>query len=144
MSKIKCFFLEDTGKTTKEDGFGPGIYRRADTNEEMTLIDAPAGAMWFGVWYGGRGDYRLCKPQLQYPLIVKLPNGHDWIIDSQSSNCGIPDDRKQERHHCWIIEGTAPPDISVSKNGITCRAGGGSIQAGNYHGFLRNGYLEEC
>ncbi len=92
--------------------------------------------MWFADWYED-----LFNPQLEYSLIVKTPGG-DWHVDGQSSNCGIPEDNRQKNHHCWIIEGTHPPEITVSKNGITCIAGGGSIAIDNYHGFLCNGYLE--
>jgi hypothetical protein len=62
------------------------------------------------------------------------------MIDSRASNCTLPNDRE---HKCWIRHGT-PPDLTVDKNGKTCAAGAGSIQLGNYHGFLRNGHLEEC
>jgi hypothetical protein len=138
--RIKCFFLEATDKYKKlSEKHSSAIFRRADTGEEMTLDEAPAGAMWYGDWYGKT----IWTPQLEWVLIVKLPNGFHWVIDSQASNCTIPEDRQQKKHHCWIIEGTIP-DITVSKNGTTCGAGAGSIQAGNYHGFLRNGYLEEC
>jgi hypothetical protein len=41
-------------------------------------------------------------------------------------------------HKCWIRHGKAPL-ITVDKNGVTCGAGTGSIAAGDYHGFLRNG-----
>lgn len=145
MNRIKCFFVEDTGCETEwRDMPGGGrtksrIYRRTDTGEEIeNLNELPSGAMWFADWY----DNAYCVPQLAHVLVVKTPGG-DWIVDSQSSNCTMPDDRKQEKHHCWIIEGNLP-NITVSKNGVTCRAGAGSILCGSYHGFLRNGYLEEC
>lgn len=69
---------------------------------------------------------------------VKTPGGC-WIIDSMCSNCG----RKTEVHHCWCRHGE-PPNLTVDKNGDTCNAGAGSIQCGNYHGFLRNGHLEDA
>lgn len=117
--------------------FTESIYHRTDTGEEMTIRDAPAGAMWYAWWH----DY-FCTPQNNdHALVVKTPGG-EWIVDSQSSNCTMPDDRKQEHHHCWIRHG-AVPDITVDKQGATCGAGAGSIQCGNYHGFLRNGYLED-
>lgn len=34
--------------------------------------------------------------------------------------------------------------ITVDKNGTTCAAGAGSISAGPYHGFLRNGQLVDA
>lgn len=71
-------------------------------------------------------------------LVVRLPNGHDWCIDSRCNNCTRPNDNA---HRCWIRHGE-PPNITVDKNGVTCSAGGGSIQSGDFHGFLRNGVLE--
>lgn len=112
------------------------LYRRVDTGEEMTLRDAPPGAMWYADWL----DWAHV-PQLEHNLVVRTPGG-EWDIDSQASNCTIPEDSKQEKHHCWIIHGQ-PPDITVDKAGVTCLAGAGSIQCGDYHGFLRNGYLED-
>ncbi len=113
------------------------VYRRADTGEEMTLHDTPAGAMWYYPY----GD-RFQVPQDEHNLVVKTPGG-DWQIDSQANNCGMSDDGRQEKHHCWIRHGI-PPDVTVDKEGgPTCSAGAGSIQYGSYHGFLRNGYLED-
>lgn len=113
------------------------IYRRADTGEEMTLYDAPTGAMWYAPWLDD-----FYTPQDAHNLMVKTPGG-DWCVDSQSSNCTIPEDHHQDKHHCWVRTG-APPDVTAGKDGPTCSAGAGSIQAGSYHGFLRNGYLEEA
>jgi len=116
--------------------FSTSLYRRADTGETVTLRNAPAGAMWWLTWMEG-----LFHPQLgSSPLCVQTPGG-EWIIDSRASNCTMPDDYNQERHHCWIAHGT-PPDVTVDKAGVTCGAGAGSIQAGSFHGFLRSGYLE--
>ena len=112
------------------------LYRRADTGELLTLKDAPAGAMWYSPWFD-----QFYIPQDEHVLVVKTPGG-DWIIDSQASNCTMPEDHRQEKHHCWVRAGT-PPDVTAGKDGPTCAAGAGSIQCGTYHGFLRNGYLEE-
>ena len=70
-------------------------------------------------------------------LIAVCPNGHDWNVDGRASNCGSPDDRI---HRCWVRHGS-PEDgtLHVDKGGVTCNAGGGSIQAGDYHGHLHNG-----
>lgn len=122
--------------TDERQIFSESLYIRSDTGETVTLADAPAGAMWFAAWM--RGFFR---PQIgDSPLIVKTPGG-DWMVDAQASNCTMADDHNQERHHCWVAHGT-PPEITVDKNGVTCAAGAGSIQAGTYHGFLRGGYLE--
>lgn len=160
MNRIKCFFVQDTGKRDVWDALNESgekigensrpIYRRTDTGEEIFhLRELPAGAMWFAPWMDD-----LFEPQLEHVLVVKTPGG-DWTVDSQASNCTMPaptrtdekgrvwHPKKQTDHHCWIIEGEFP-NITVSKNGKTCGAGAGSIQCGSYHGFLRNGYLEEC
>ncbi|HUF02801.1 MAG TPA: hypothetical protein VMM38_01355 [Aridibacter sp.] len=148
--RIKCFFLEPTGETwertiRRTDGTEIGkaeekVYRRTDTGEEYRLLaDAPAGAMWFAPWYA-----EIWTPQLEHVLVVRTPGG-DWIIDSEASNCTNKAERVpyQKDHHCWIIHGE-PPEVTVNKDGITCGAGGGSIMAGGWHGFLTNGYLEGC
>lgn len=108
------------------------IYRRTDTGEEMTLRGAPPGAMWDATWFSDiyRGPDRRC-------LVVRLPDGHDWMIDSRASNCSM---RGDNSHKCWVRHGE-PPNITVDKNGHTCQAGGGSIQTPKWHGFLRNGEL---
>lgn len=116
--------------------FTDEIYRRTDTGEETYLRNAQPGAMWYAWWFDD-----TFTPQGEHVLVVKTPGG-EWVVDSQASNCTMKDDRKQEKHHCWVWSGT-PPDITVGKDGVTCGAGAGSIQAGNYHGFLRNGYLED-
>lgn len=114
------------------------IYQRADTGEEMVIREAPVGAMWYAPWLD-----RFHVPQDDRGnLMVKTPGG-DWDIDSQCSNCTMKDDRRQERHHCWILHGE-PPNVTADKQGgPTCAAGAGSIQCGSYHGFLRSGFLED-
>jgi hypothetical protein len=68
-------------------------------------------------------------------LFAILPNGRWWDIDSRASNCDQPNDRM---HRCWVRSGE-PPNVTAGKTGHTCGAGGGSIAAGDYHGFLRGG-----
>lgn len=68
---------------------------------------------------------------------VICPNGKYWAIDSRASNCTLPEDTV---HRCWVRHGE-PPELTVDKNGVTCQAGAGSILAGDYHGFLQNGWL---
>lgn len=122
-------------ETDPYQGFVEPLYRRIDTGEELTVPEAPVGAMW----YDPSLD-QFYTPQLEHCLVVKTPDGQ-WTIDSQANNCGLPEDRKQEHHHCWILHGE-PPNITVDKAGsLTCSAGAGSIQMGSYHGFLRDGYL---
>jgi hypothetical protein len=70
-------------------------------------------------------------------LNVMLPNGRVWDIDSRASNCTMKEDKN---HRCWVRHGE-PPHITVDKDGVTCQAGAGSIQAGDYHGFLQDGEI---
>lgn len=132
---VTCFLVE-----LIDDG--PRV-RRADTGEIFESLTAcPPGAMWDAPWMHDhgklKGGYLLGGPNTDGRwLVVRLPNGRDWCIDSRASNCTKPDD---DRHRCWIRHGT-PPVLTVDKNGETCAAGAGSIQAGDYHGFLRNGQL---
>ena len=130
MSRIKCFMVEKTGEGHQ--------WKRLDTGEIFESQDKlPPGAMWFAPWYKELG------PEYNAPdgtsLLVITPGGA-WMIDSRASNCTKPDDNI---HKCWVRHGVAP-EITVDKNGNTCNAGAGSILCGGYHGFLRNGYLEQC
>lgn len=118
------------------------LYRRTDTGELRVLhTSAPApfapsaepGACWDAWWMS---DHRRGPDSVA--LMVRLPNGRDWCVDSQASNCT----RKGEPHQCWVRHGD-PRDckVSVDKAGDTCAAGAGSILAGDYHGFLQAGVL---
>lgn len=120
------------------------IYRRADTGDLVSLRDrrpsdtggptpTPPGACWDAwwmpvSWHGPDG----------IALMVRCPNGRDWHVDGQASNCT----RKGEPHECWVRHGD-PREcrVTVDKAGDTCAAGAGSIQAGDYHGFLQAGVL---
>lgn len=147
----------------------PAEHRSITTKTEMRRVDTgelfedrfklPTGAVW-EEWdcYGDddkphnwnqskRPDghrYRINRPNKQdgRVLAVKLPNGREWVIDSRCNNCGLPDD---DKHWCWCRHGR-PEDgtLHVDKNGRTCSAGAGSIQAGDYHGFLHGGKLTSC
>lgn len=116
--------------------FTETVWRRTDTGEETTLRNAPGGAMYFADWY--EGMKWACGPDGK-SLCVVLPNGRTWMIDSRANNCTLPNDNE---HKCWVRHGT-PPEITVDKAGLTCGAGAGSILSGDYHGFLRNGFLED-
>lgn len=108
-------------------------YYCSDTKEHMTLQNAPPGAMWYADWLPYEGpDGRS--------LVVRIPPNHDWVIDGMAKNCTKKEDKL---HRCWVRHG-APPNITVDKLGNTCAAGAGSISTHDWHGFLRNGYLEEC
>lgn len=110
------------------------IWRRPDTGEEFHLRDAAPGAMYWAQWSNMGGD-----PEA-FSLCVILPGGHPWSIDGRANNCGRPDDRT---HRCWCRHGD-PPDVTVDKECDTCAAGAGSIRAGDYHGFLRDGWLVDA
>ncbi len=118
------------------------LYRRTDSGELHVLhqgaaapgaLPAPSGACWNAWWMSGsrRG------PDGIY-LMVRLPNGRDWAVDGEASNCT----RKGEPHACWVRHGDPRQcQVTVDKDGDTCAAGAGSIAAGDYHGFLRAGVL---
>jgi hypothetical protein len=124
--RIRCFWIE----SIDGDAF---LYRRAETAETFRLSEAPVGAMWDATWWPIKGpDGRT--------VVVRLPGNHDWVIDGRAANCAMPND---DDHRCWVRHGE-PPDLTVDKCGVTCAAGAGSILVPTYHGFLRNGFLEEC
>lgn len=101
------------------------IYRRADTGEEMTLRDAPPGALWDAWWLRGE---RVGAAQYGGPdgrvITVKTPAG-PWVVD------GPPMDQPEQQ---WIRTGQ-PPKITVRP----------SIRIGSpvrYCAFLTNGILQ--
>lgn len=115
------------------------LWRRVDNGDERwSIMDFGPGAMWDADWMG---DW-MCGPDGRH-MMVRLPNGRDWAIDSQASNCTRPG----EDHDCWCRHGE-PPNLTVDKvpepGRSTCQAGAGSIQGGDWHGFLRNGQLVEA
>jgi hypothetical protein len=97
--------------------------------------DFGAGAMYWAPWCD-----RIYRPQLAHCLVAVCPGGSEWVIDSQANNCTMPEDRMQEHHHCWSLDGV-PPVVTAGKRGPTCSAGAGSIVAGDYHGFLQEGFF---
>lgn len=114
--------------------FSSHIYRRVDTGEEMTLRDAPDGAMWDATWFHSVLDW--CGPDGR-SIICRVPTNHDWNIDGRASNCTRPN----EPHKCWVRHGEVP-NLTVDKSGgETCAAGAGSILTSTWHGFLRGGEL---
>ena len=134
---IKCILLEETGKRTGFiDGVDSPIYKRSDTGEEITLRDAPVGAIWRADWYEDMPEYTGTDGK---SYVCRTPGG-DWMIDGRASNCTKPNDNE---HKCWCRHGEAP-NFTVNKVGNTCAAGAGSIMMRNYHGFLINGELTDC
>jgi len=127
------------------------IYRAAD-GREFPLREAPPGAMWHAAWMGDWAEF--IGPD-GIALTVRLPDGHDWHVDSEASNCtrpqrvpveGKPDCTRFVRtHYCWCRHGDPRTGaIHVDKNGNTCNAGAGSIATSRWHGFLHNGHLVSC
>lgn len=132
---IACFLVE---RLVDDDL--PARWRRVGTDEIFAgVMELPAGAMWDADWMStaARSVDGRC-------IVVRLPNGLDWVIDSQASNCTRPG----EEHDCWCRHG-APPLLTVDKvpepGRSTCAAGAGSIASGKgdcyWHGFLRGGQL---
>lgn len=123
--------------------FDRAIYVRPDTGATFTLNDVPVGACWDAHWYAKHGEGKQGSGYNTGPdgrcLVVRLPDGHDWMIDSRCSNCTRKDDND---HFCWVRNGR-PEDgtLHVDKNGNTCSAGAGSILTDKWHGFLHNGFL---
>lgn len=122
-SRIQCFLLSDTGRMTPfDDGVSSPIYRTADGREfhvgwgiHPDVPRAPAGAMYF-TRSGG--------------LVVRTPGG-DWHVDGPSKNGGR-----------WTRSGE-PPNVTANPSILQQNP---SVYCGTreYHGFLRNGVLEEC
>lgn len=137
--------VDDTPENEPEDWDSKEpLWRRTDTGAISGLRDMEPGAMWDAHWMHGATK----TPDGRY-LVVRLPNGSDWAIDSRASNCTKPDD---DEHDCWCRHGD-PPNVTVDKQPApgrsTCEAGGGSIWVGQgtdseWHGFLRSGELVKC
>ena len=131
---------------------GDLLYSGAPDGKLYTLRDAPAGAMWDAWWLN---DMEMFTGPDGLALMVRTPGG-DWNVDGEASNCtrtqygpkvikGIRHEKVWlgRTHYCWIRQGDPrrPATVHVDKNGQTCAAGAGSIQAGSYHGFLHHGHL---
>jgi hypothetical protein len=101
------------------------LYRRADTGELMTDRSAPPGALRYAGWLHDFGGGYQPGPDGKH-LQCKLPDGRWWVIDGPASNA--PRDQVG-----WTRTGTVPD--------VTARP---SIQTPGYHGFLTDGWLEEC
>lgn len=94
------------------------LYTRSDNGEELTLKETTVGMMWNAHWL--KGTFRDFKggPDGMF-LIMKLPDGREWMIDGPSTN-----------GPGWHREGT-PPNLTVTP----------SILSTGYHGFLTAGVL---
>lgn len=119
------------------------------------------GDMFWNNWYPHENgncpfnDWSNCDGR---HLMVVLPNGHHWDVDSRANNCTLKvrdtpcpenaetgehsDTCKCRTHRCWVRSGNPEEEpVTAGKSGPTCAAGAGSILAGDYHGFLQNGVL---
>lgn len=149
---------------------GSPFYIREDTAE--IFCGHPPGMMIIDPWWAGNDNIgpdghcllvyipHYIGPEAERKI---APDGQPWYVDSIAGNCTVPckcgklyvahnkgeaapcekfDPADNRAHRCWVREGV-PPDVHVSKEGLTCGAGGGSIQGTNWHGFLRHGFLYE-
>ena len=128
--RVECYAVD---VKTEDEG---SIFVRLSDGARFTRSTLPPGAMWEADWIGD--DYRVNGSGPV--IVVVLPNGHEWMPGSRSSNCS----RRGQDHGCWCVHGEIPL-LTVDKNPepgrSTCVAGAGSIQSGDWHGFLRNGVL---
>lgn len=149
---IKCFMVEPFGPEVVKSYGGGDVtgqnWRRLDDHSDVreAAENFGPGAMFYASWLEMEVDWFLKRessgPMHRWPgpdgrVLAVITPGGTWIIDSRASNCTMPDDN---RHSCWVRHGE-PPNVTVDKNGVTCQAGAGSIQSGDYHGFLRGGVL---
>lgn len=113
-----AFKPEDTRQV-----FAHPLYRRAGTEEIITLQDAPAGAIWDASWWPDKGaDGKAWS--------VRLPDGSDWMSEGGAANCHCRKTATVAEHRCWTRTGVAPR-LTVSP----------SIATPRWHGYLRDGVL---
>lgn len=91
------------------------------------LQNAPPGAMWLADWLPaafGSEPFKALPEDVRKlgHLVVRLPGGHDWDVDTKASN-----------GNGWTRTGL-PPVVTALP----------SILTPNYHGFLTNGELISC
>ena len=122
----------------------PARWRRVGSKTAVgwSHAELPPGAMWEAPWMGDHYRVNGDGPV----LVVKLPNGGEWLPGSGANNCT----RRGEDHDCWCVHGEAPvltADKTPEPGRSTCEAGAGSIGSGEqgtdryWHGFLRDGKL---
>ncbi len=124
---------EDCGQPAPADAtkqvFNKRLYNTASGFPEL-------GNLWYAHWMPLNWEW---DNKTDYNLMAMTPDGWEWNIDSRAANCALKEDRL---HRCWCRHGDPETgDIHVDKNGLTCQAGGGSIQTKGYHGFLHNGFF---
>jgi hypothetical protein len=146
MSSAKCFLVVPTGVTKEQaccDDPSHGThtvpeYKRVDTGE--TKFSWP-GAFGPGAVFIVQHEPGMCYSNWSNcdgkHIEVVCPDGTFWDASSRASNCTMKQDTL---HRCWVLHGEAP-NLTADKNGLTCKAGAGSIQTPSWHGFMRNGVL---
>lgn len=110
--------------------FRENLFKRSDTGEVLTLGNAPAGAMWLASWMPegfGSVHFKALPEETRRKghVILKCPGGHDWDIDSNSTN-----------GDGWSRSGE-PPNITARPSILFPVPNG-------YHGFLTGGVLTPC
>jgi hypothetical protein len=101
--------------------------------------DPEPGDLYWADWFGCEARGGRCVHGWTncdgVHLLAVLPSGELFDLDGRASNCNQP---HETLHRCWVRHGQ-PPRITVDKRGLTCGAGGGSIAAFEFHGWLRDG-----
>lgn len=119
---------------------------------DRSFIGMPTtGDCYYADWYGCADEPGVCIHGWTNcdgrHLIVHVPDSRDpdgwwWDTNGRASNCTLKEDTL---HRCWIVRGSpADGTLDVSKAGLTCSAGGGSIQTPRWHGVLHDGKLRGC
>lgn len=146
--------MEEFSRAGAEHCSAAPLYLLPD-GSETTSCSLPPGSLYDWSWMHDK-----CPMPDGIFLCCVLPNKHHWLVDGRASNCGSPcmvcgvryrehtDDAGHRyvdsvpAHRCWIRHGDPRTgNVHVDKNGLTCDAGAGSIQSGEWHGFLHNGML---
>lgn len=138
-SRVETTWWEYAGRYSAFDdhGISSPIMRDLATGEERASHDLPVGAL-FAAWRDVETYPKGADGLTVWCVVPDAGGRHQWLIDGRANNCTAPDDKT---HRCWVRHGTVGDRITVDKNGLTCAAGGGSIQTSGYHGVLRDGVL---
>lgn len=140
---------EDTGKySLMREGISSPILANMATGERRKYGTLPFGACYVANmdpktkvirpsrYVGADGLSIVCVTPRTAPADDR--DKGSWHIDSRASNCTLKTDNV---HRCWVRHGTVGEKLHVDKAGVTCNAGGGSIQCAGWHGYLKLGVL---
>ncbi len=136
ISQAECSIKDYDATPLPKDGckIWHPLLKRSDTGQLLTWEQAPVGATMLV-----ESGYNMTKAG--DCLAVKCPGNHTWYVDSRANNCTMP---KDKAHNCWIRHGDPRQcNVHVDKDGVTCKAGAGSIRAPGWHGYLTHGKLQE-